>query len=86
VTDAPGPTCSDLLAVFARACETGGRERALEVVKRFGAQYAATIPPQHYATAIEGLKALIVHSAGDPAAVKAGWTKKISGSNLTEEL
>jgi len=58
-TGAPVLTCSDIITTYARACERAGPGPARDVIRRFGAQYAATVQPQHYAAVIEGLEALI---------------------------
>ena len=62
---------------YQHARSVAGADEANKIIGRFGARYAATVPPQHYATAIEGLTALASHVA-KPAGrdAKSGPTNK----------
>ena len=51
-------TLSQLLAAFNKARAAAGDEAPLAIIHRLGAQYAATLDPRHYGTAIAALAAL----------------------------
>ncbi len=58
-TQNPVVYVSDVIASFKVVSDKIGKDPAMSVVKRFGAQYAATIPPAHWIEAIQGFTALL---------------------------